>query len=74
MEFRGRSSFNGKIHLILCKLGVPLATACKAENCRRGCWWTSNTVAVKMAMTKERLIRFGFYDLAEAYQSVHATY
>ena len=22
----------------------------------------------------ERLIRFGFYDLAEAYQSVHATY
>ena len=46
----------------------------KAGNCRRGYWWTSNTVAVKMAMTKERLIRFGFYDLAEAYQSIHATY
>ena len=58
----------------LCKLGVPLETAYKAGNCRRGCWWTSNTVAVKTAMTKERLIRFGFYDLAEAYQSVHATY
>ena len=58
----------------LCKLGVPFETAYKAGNCRRGYWWTSNTVAVKMAMTKERLIRFGFYDLAEAYQSVHATY
>ena len=33
-----------------------------------------NTVAVKMAMTKERLIRSGFYDLAKAYQSVHVNY
>lgn len=58
----------------LCKLGVPFQTACKAGNCRRGYWWTSNTVAVKMAMTKERLVRSGFYDLAKAYQSVHVKY
>ena len=55
-------------------LGVPEETAYKAGNCRRGCWWTSNTVAVKMALTKERLIRAGFYDLALAYQSVHVNY
>ena len=31
-------------------------------------------VAVNMAMTKERLINSGFYDLATAYQSVHVNY
>lgn len=55
----------------LCKLGVPFEMACQAGNCRRGYWWTSNTVAVKMAMTKERLVRLGYFDLAGAYQSVH---
>ena len=58
----------------LCKLGVPYETAYQTGNCRRGYWWTTNTVAVKMAMTKERLIRSGFYDLAKAYQSVHVKY
>ena len=53
------------------RLGVPEKLAWQAANCRRGYWWTSNTLAVKMAITKERLIRFGFYDLSEAYQSVH---
>lgn len=56
------------------KLGVPFDLAYQAGNCRRGYWWTTNTLAVKMAMTKERLIHFGFYDLAEAYQSVHVNY
>ena len=32
------------------------------------------SVAVKMALTKERLIRFGFCDLALAYQSVYVNY
>ena len=31
-------------------------------------------LAVNMAMTKERLINSGFYDLATAYQSVHVNY
>ena len=56
------------------KLGAPFDLAYQAGNCRRGYWWMTNTLAVKMAMTKERLIRFGFYDLAEAYQSVHVNY
>ena len=30
-----------------------------------------HTVEVDMAMTKERLINSGFYDLATAYQSLH---
>jgi hypothetical protein len=38
------------------------------------CKVTNNTVAVNMAMTKERLIRSGFSDLATAYQSVHVNY
>ena len=58
----------------LVKLGVPKQTAYMAANCRRGYWWTSNTVAVKMALTKERLINKGFYDLANAYQSMHVNY
>jgi len=58
----------------LCKLGVPFKYAYMAGNCRRGYWWTTNTAAVKTAMTKERLVRSGFYDLAEAYQSVHVKY
>ena len=58
----------------LMKLGVPKQTAFMAANCRRKYWWTSNTVAVKMALTKERLISRGFYDLANAYQSMHVNY
>ena len=58
----------------LMSLGVPKQTAYMAANCRRGYWWTSNTLAVKMALTKERLINKGFYDLANAYQSMHVNY
>ena len=52
-------------------LGVPEYYAHQAANCRRGYWWTVNTGAVKRALTKERLVHWGFYDLATAYQSVH---
>ena len=55
----------------LLKMGVPKELAWKAGNSRRGYWFTTQTVAVNMAMTKERLINSGFYDLATAYQSVH---
>lgn len=58
----------------LLKMGVPKDLAWQAGNSRRGYWFTSQTVAVKMAMTKERLIHSGFYDLATAYQSVHVNY
>ena len=58
----------------LIKLGVPEDLAWQAGNSRRGYWFTTHTVAINMAMTKERLINSGFYDLATAYQSVHVNY
>ena len=58
----------------LLKLGVPEELAYMAANSRRGYWFVTHTVAVNMAMTKERLIRAGFYDLTTAYQSVHINY
>ena len=58
----------------LLKMGVPMELAWQAGNSRRGYWYTTHTVAVNMAMTKERLINSGFYDLATAYQSVHINY
>ena len=56
------------------KMGVPFDLAYQAGNSRRGYWFTTHTVAVNMAMTKERLINSGFYDLVTAYQSVHVNY
>lgn len=56
------------------KMGVPEDLAWQAGNSRRGYWFTTHTVAINMAMTKERLINGGFYDLATAYQSVHVNY
>ena len=58
----------------LIKMGVPEDLAYQAGNSRRGYWFTTRTLAVNMAMTKERLINSGFYDLATAYQSVHVNY
>lgn len=58
----------------LMRMGVPKDLAWQAGNSRRGHWFTTHTVAVNMAMTKERLISSGFYDLATAYQSVHVNY
>ena len=55
----------------LIKLGIPEYFAHMAANSRKGYWRTSNTTTVKRALTKERLIRSGFYDLAIAYQSLH---
>ena len=58
----------------LIKMGVPEDLAMQAGNTRRGHWFATHTVAINMAMTKERLINSGFYDLATAYQSVHVNY
>ena len=58
----------------LLKMGVPMELAWQAGNSRRGYWFTTHTLAINMAMTKERLIGSGFYDLATAYQSVHVNY
>ena len=58
----------------LIKMGVHEYYANMAANCRRGQWYCANLTTVKKAMTKERLINGGFYDLATAYQSVHVNY
>ena len=58
----------------LMKLGIPERYAHMAANSRKGYWRTSNTTTVKRALTKERLINKGFYDLANAYQSMHVNY
>ena len=58
----------------LTRMGVPKDLAWQAGNSRRGYWFTTHTVAINLAMTKERLINSGFYDLATAYQSVHVNY
>ena len=58
----------------LIKLGIPEYYALIAANSRRGYWFTSSTSTVNRALSKERLINSGFYDLATAYQSVHVNY
>ena len=58
----------------LIKLGVSKDLAHQAANTRRGYWFTTHTLAVNIALTKERLIHNGFYDLTNAYQSVHVNY
>ena len=58
----------------LMKLGIAEYYARMAGNSRKAYWFTSNTTTVKRAMTKQRLINSGFYDLATAYQSVHINY
>ncbi len=58
----------------LIKMGIPEYYACMAANSRKGHWVCANLTTVKRAMSKERLINGGFYDLATAYQSVHVNY
>ena len=58
----------------LMKLGIPKYYAHMAANSRRGHWFCANLTTIKRAMTKERLINSGFYDLTIAYQSVHVNY
>ena len=58
----------------LVKLGVSKDLAFITANSRRGYWFVTHTVAVNIALTKERLIHSGFYDLANGYQSVHVNY
>ena len=58
----------------LMKLGIPKHYAFMAANSRRGSWHTSATSTVNRALSKEILVRKGFYDLADAYQKMHVNY
>ena len=52
-------------------LGLPEWTACEGAYSRKAYWRMANSGVVKGALTKERPINWGFYDLATAYQSMH---
>lgn len=56
----------------LMKLGVPECFARMAANSRRGYWFTVKTGAVTRAITNERLIRAGYFELSPAYESIQA--
>ena len=55
-------------------LGIPEWVACEGAYSRKAYWRMANSGVVKRALTKERLINWGYYDLATAYQSMHANY
>ena len=55
-------------------LGMPEWVACEGARSRKAYWRMANAGVVKRALTKERLIKWGFYDLASAYQSMHVNY
>ena len=55
-------------------LGMPEWVACEGAYSRKAYWRMANAGVVKRALTKERLINWGFYDLATAYQSMHVNY
>ncbi len=40
----------------------------------KGYWFNARNKVVNWALSKERLINWGFYDLATAYQSMHGNY
>ncbi|MBR2653245.1 MAG: group II intron reverse transcriptase/maturase [Lachnospiraceae bacterium] len=55
-------------------LGLPEWVACEGAYSRKGYWRMARSGVLNRALTKERLIRWGFYDLSNAYQSVHVNY
>jgi len=55
-------------------LGLPEWAASEGAYSRKAYWRMANSGVVKRALTKERLIHWGFYDIATAYQSLHVNY
>ena len=55
-------------------LGMPEWVACEGAYSRKSYWRMAGSGILNRALTKERLINWGFYDLATAYQSMHVNY
>ena len=55
-------------------LGIPEWAASEGAYSRKSYWRMAGSGVVNRALTKERLINWGFYDLATAYQSMHVNY
>ena len=56
----------------LVKLGIPDYFARMAANSRKAYWFMAETTTVKRAISNERLIRAGYYDLSEAYERIQS--
>ena len=55
-------------------LGMLEWVACEGAYSRKAYWRMAGSGVLNRALTKERLIKWGFYDLATAYQSMHVNY
>ena len=58
----------------LLSLGLPEWVAREGAYSRKAYWRMARSGVVNRALTKERLINWGFYDLSTAYQSMHVNY
>ena len=56
----------------LVHLGTPEYFAYQAANSRRGYWFTVHTGAVMRALSNEKLVSWGYLDIAEAYEAKHS--
>jgi len=56
----------------LLKLGIPEKYAWMTAMSRRGYWFTSGTGSVERAISNERLVRAGYYELSAAYESIQS--
>lgn len=54
--------------------GLPEWVAWEGAYSRKAYWRMAGSGVVQRALTKERLISWGFYDLTTAYQSLHVNY
>ena len=52
------------------KLGIPDKYARMAAGCRLGYWRAVGFGTVERAISNERLVRAGYFDLSEAYESI----
>ena len=52
------------------KLGIPEKYAWMTAFSRKKYWFVAGTTSVKRAISNERLVRAGYFDLSEAYESI----
>jgi len=54
------------------KLGMPEWKAYRNGNTRKGYWAIASSGILHHTITNERLARRGYYDISEAYKSLHS--
>ncbi len=53
------------------KIGVPKWQAYRTGNTQKGYWAVAGSGILQHTITNERLARRGYYDISEAYKSLH---